>query len=112
MDDIDGVLTRIVTNISESSLSDTEKADIYARINVGLHHLVWPIIVAHIPQYILADVTDHPEKITIDRYLELIESALQNPATPKEIHDEIKGALEEVEALLAKQLPKPPIAAA
>ncbi len=108
MDDIDAILTRIVTKISESPLRDTEKADIYARISAGLHHLVWPIIVSHVPQYILEDVTGNPEKVTINRYLELIEGALQNPATPKEIHDEVKGALEEVEALLNDKLPKPP----
>ena len=105
MDDIEVVLTRILTLISESSLSDAEKADIYVQLTVGMRRLVWPILLTHIPEYLLKDAVDHPERIMVDQYTELIKSALQNPSTPKEMHDEVKSALGEVEALLAARLP-------
>jgi len=100
MDDVEQLLIRILTKISESSRSDGEKADAYVQLNVGMRRLVWPILLTHIPEYLLKDAVDHPERITVDQYTELIKSALQNPATSKEIHDEIMGALVEVEALL------------
>lgn len=105
MDTVDILLQRIFQRVYGSKLPDTEKADIYVQLEVGMRRLVWPILLSHIPKYMLDDAVTHPEKVTMTRYSELIESALQNPATPKEIHDEIKGALEEVEALLAARLP-------
>ncbi len=108
MDDFDVKITHILTLIAESSLSDTEKADIYVQLNVGMRRLVWPILLSHIPQYELDDMIKDPNTMTMERYVTCIQSTLQNPATPKEIHDEILGALGEVEALLVKRLPKPP----
>jgi hypothetical protein len=106
MDDIDTLLTTIINSVTESPLDEEEKADIFARISAGMHHLVWPILLKHMPESELKDVTTHPETMTLSRYADLIESSLRNPATPKEIHDEIYGALEEVEQLLTRALPK------
>lgn len=106
MDDIEAILTRILGSVSASPLSDVEKADIYVQLDVGMRRLVWPILLSHMPQYELDDVTKHPEQMTMERYTTLIQSALQNPATSKEIHDEIVAALGEVEALLTARLPK------
>lgn len=107
MDDVDEILTRITTVVSDSTLKEEEKADIFARISAGMHHLVWPILLKHIPESELKDVTTHPDTMTISRYADLIEASLRNPSTPKEIHDEIVAALQEVETLLLRLLPKP-----
>lgn len=99
MDDIESLLARIVTKITSSSRSDLEKADVLAELSVGMRKLIWPILVSHIPEYLLKEVT-LKEQITVDEYSELIASALSNPATANDIHDELKAALLEVEALV------------
>lgn len=104
MDDIDTLITGIITAVSESKLPETEKADVLAQLTVGMHRLVWPILLSHVPQYLLDDATGSPERFTMDDYVEIIDVALKNPATAKEMHDELKGALTEVSALLTKSL--------
>lgn len=104
MDDIDTLITGIITAVSESKLPETEKADVLAQLTAGMHRLVWPILLSHVPQYLLDDATNNPERFTMDDYVEMIDVALKNPATAKEMHDELKGALEEVSALLNKSL--------
>lgn len=99
MSDIDSILTNIVTTVTKSNRSDSEKADIMAQLTVGMHRLVWPILLSHVPEYLLKEVTNK-DSMTLDDYQELLDSALQNPATAKEIHDELKDALLEVEALV------------
>ncbi len=102
MDDIDEVLTGIVTHVSNSKLSDTEKADVYANLSVGMRRLVWPILLSHMPEYLLKEATEGGRPFTVDDYAELIEAAMQNPATAKEIHEELISALREVDSLVSK----------
>jgi len=104
MDDIDTLLGSIITAVSESKLPETEKADMLAKLTVGMHRLVWPILLSHVPQYLLDDATNHPEQFTMDDYVEMIDVALKNPATAKEMHEELKGALTEVKTLLDQSL--------
>lgn len=106
--DFDDTITRILLTIQVSDLSDTQKADCYAQLDLGLHRLVWPILVSHISENDLKDVVDHPEDLTVKRYSELMSQALDDPATAPEIHAEVMGALTEIESLIATQLPKPP----
>lgn len=102
MDAIDEVLTRIIATVSQSKLPEAEKNDIYARLTVGMHRLVWPILLTHVPQYLLDDAVNNPERFTIEEYAELIDVALKNPATAKEMHEELLAALREVDALITK----------
>lgn len=110
MDDFDNLLTNILTKVARSSLSDEEKADVYAEISVGLHKLVWPILVSHMPEKDLAAAVDNPKDWTMDRYASLIEKALSDPQTPKEIFDELTGALKEIDELVSSHLPQAPAA--
>jgi hypothetical protein len=103
-DDIEEILTKIIASVTESTRSDVEKADLLSSVSLGMHRLVWPILLSHVPQYLLDDATKRPEQFTMDDYLEMIDVALKNPATAKEMHDELKGALEEVQTLLLKSL--------
>lgn len=105
MDDFDKKLTRILTRIQESSLSNTEKADSVAELDLGLHKLVWPILVSHIPENELKDVVSHPETLSVHRYGELMGKALSHPETAKEIHEEVIAALAEIETLTTTQTP-------
>lgn len=104
MDDIDELVTGILATISSSKLPEMEKADILARLTAGMHRLVWPILLSHVPKYLLDEAVNAPEHFTMDDYAEMIDIALKNPSTAKEMHDELKGALEEVAALLQKSL--------
>lgn len=103
MDDFDDRLTGILMRVQASALSDTEKADAYAAIHNGLQSLVWPILVSHIPESELKEVIDHPETLTVTRYGELMGKAVSDPATAREIHDEVIGALTEIEDLFTSQ---------
>lgn len=104
MDTFDNLLTHIITKVGESSLSDEEKADVYAEISVGLHKLVWPILLSHMPEKDLAAAVDNPKDWTMDRYAELISKSLSDPAMPKEIYDELTGALKEIDELVSSKL--------
>lgn len=104
MDDLDTILTRIIDRVTASQLPETEKADIFASITAGMHRLVWPILLSHAPEYLLKEAVDKPEQFTLDDYTEIIESALQNPATAKEMHDELVAALIEVDETVTKAL--------
>lgn len=104
MDDIDTLITGIITSVSESKLPDTEKADVLAQLTAGMHRLVWPILLSHVPQYLLDDATNSPNRFTMGDYVEMIDVALKNPATAQEMHEELKGALAEVKTLLEKSL--------
>lgn len=102
MDDIDQLLNTIITKVTESKLSDEEKADVFAEISVGFRKLVWPILLAHVPGYVM-EYTSKKSSLTVEDYTSLITSSLSNPATGKELHDELKSALEDVNTLLTKR---------
>ena len=104
MDEIDTLLSSIITAVSESKLPEVDKADVLAKLTAGMHHLVWPILLSHVPVYLLDNATNNPEQFTLDDYAEMIDVALKDPATAKEMHEELKGALTEVKTLLEKSL--------
>ena len=103
MDDINDIVNDIITRVTKSEHPDTEKADIMAAVSLGMRKLVWPILLSHVPEYLLREAKEN-EAMTVDEYLEIIESALSNPATAKEMHDELKAALAEVDQLVTKTL--------
>ena len=102
-DDVEELLTRIITKVTSSTLRDREKADVLSQLPVGMRKIVWPILLAHAPEYLFKE-TGRVEQFSMDDYVELINASLSNPATAKEMHDELKAALEEVEQLLIKSL--------
>lgn len=101
MDKFDGLLTQIIERVQNSTLSEEKKADIYAQISIGLRKLVWPILISRIPEQKLADTVSQSQ-LTLDQYSELIESALHDPNTSRELHDSIIEALIEINTLLTK----------
>ena len=104
MDQLDTLLSRIVERVSQSQLSETEKADVFASLSLGMRRLVWPILMAHMPEKDLANAVDNPKDWCMDRYTSLIEKALSDPQTPKEIYDELMGALSEVDQVVTTQI--------
>jgi len=107
MDEFDTLLTKILTRVQESSLSDEEKADVYAEMSVGLRKIVWPILLAHMPEEDLKKTIDAPGDWSMDRYIELINKSLSDPKTPKEIYNELMSALADVDEVVTSHLPAP-----
>ena len=103
MDDVQQILQRIADRVYGSNMSDTAKADCMAAVTVGMRTLVWPILISHVPEYMMREAAD-AKTFTIDAYAEIIDAALSNPATPKEIHDELTAALTEVDGVVTKAL--------
>lgn len=103
MDDIHTLVNGILEKILASSLSDTEKADAMASLSLGMRRLVWPILLTHVPEYLLAELKEK-KNMTMEEYLEIIESAFKNPATARQMHDEVKAALLEVDVLVKRHL--------
>lgn len=106
MDNIEELITRITTSISASSMSEDEKAEALSQLSVGMRRLVWPILLSHVPEYMLEDAVKK-STLTIEEYAEIIETAMSNPATPRQMHDELLGALKEVDTLLSERLKDP-----
>ena len=103
MDSIDTILNAIITKVTGSSLSDEEKADIFAELAVGMRKLVWPILLSHVPGYAL-EYAMKKDQLSMEEYADIITSSLANPGTAKELHDELLSALTEVDDLLKKRL--------
>lgn len=101
MEPFDQHLTHLITRVQLSGLSDEDKAEIYTEINIGLHKLVWSVLVSHIPEEKLSELTTQ-SKLTIDQYSDLIELALKSPGMSKELNTEIMDSLSEIETLLTK----------
>lgn len=99
MDTFDTTLTRILERIQASALPDEKKADVYAQITVGLQKLVWPVLLARMPEDKLRDYVDN-SALTVEKYNELISAALTDPETPEELHSQIMSVLTEIDALL------------
>ena len=96
-------LKAIVTRIEQSKLADSEKAELYNTISEGLQATVWPVLLKYMPQDQVADVTDHPETLSVDRYVQLITDAVKNDAALPEIAKSMDAFLVEVTSLLAKE---------
>ena len=101
MDEIEKLLTTILQRIAKSKLSDGEKADLYTRVEIGMHSLVWPILLSHVPKETLDEIILGNDQLTTGQYVQLIDIALKDPSSMKELHAEIKGALEEVKSLIS-----------
>lgn len=103
MDDIDTILTRIIERVNHAGITETEKADVYAQLAVGMRRLIWPILLVHVPEYLLQEAKEKKE-LTLSEYTDIVDSAMQNPKAGKDMYDELKGALLEVDALVTKRL--------
>lgn len=108
MDHLDILLDRIVERVTQSHLSETEKADVFASLSLGMRRLVWPILLSHIPKETLDDLLNGKEPLPMDRYTQLITQTLKDPETPKEMYNELMDALAEVDELVSSHLPPAP----
>lgn len=96
-------LTQLVTRIERSNLTDPEKEELYAAISEGLHATVLPVLVKYMPPDQVTEVTDHPEILTVDRYIKLVSDAVANTEAMPEIASAMDGLLNHLDGLLSKE---------
>lgn len=96
-------LKAIITKIEQSDLTDQEKEELYTSISEGLHATVLPVLLKYMPQDQVDEVTNHPNTLTVDRYVQLVSDAVKNEAALPEIAGKMDSLLVEVNMLLAKE---------
>lgn len=100
---MDDKLKALITKIEQSDMADEEKEQVYGALSGGMRALVLPILVKYMPQDQVTELTNAPEKITVDRWVQLVETAVQNEQAQKEIPAVLDKLLVEVNSLLAKE---------
>lgn len=100
---LDQRLRQVIGQVENSHLSQKEKEEVYANINVGLHAAVWPVLVAHMPQAQLTKLSADPVSVTPERYAALIRSAVDDPETEGDLDALMQAALSGVERILKEK---------
>ncbi|MBI3559896.1 hypothetical protein HY087_02105 [Candidatus Gottesmanbacteria bacterium] len=95
-------LKPIITRIQASGLSHEVKADLYVTIQEGLRSVALPILVKHMPPDALNDLSQHPENVTPDSYIKLIDDTVKDGTALKELNDALADVLTKVEEKLKK----------
>ena len=96
-------LTQLVTRVERSNLTDAEKEELYGAISEGLHATVLPVLVKFMPPDQVTEVTDHPETLTVDRYVALVSDAVVNKEAMPKIAKAMDGLLSHIDGLLSKE---------
>lgn len=100
---MDDKLRSIITKIEQSDMTDEEKEELYAALSDGMRALVLPILVKYMSQEEVTELANASDKITVDRWVELVEAAVKNEQAQKEIPNALDKLLVEVNSLLAKE---------
>ena len=96
-------LTQLVTRVERSNLTDAEKEELYGAISEVLHATVLPVLVKFMPPDQVTEVTDHPETLTVDRYVALVSDAVVNKEAMPKIAKAMDGLLSHIDGLLSKE---------
>lgn len=92
----------LVTKIETSPLLDSDKEQLYALISRGLQMTVLPVLLKYIDQTKLKDLSNNPDKVTVDAYIELITEAVKDGKALLEINSTMEGLLDEIGEALIK----------
>lgn len=103
VDAMEDKLKGLITKIEQSDLTDQEKEELYTAISEGLHAAVLPVLLRYMPQQEVTDVTNNPDALTVDRYVQLVSDAVKNETALPEIANKMDGLLVEINSLLAKE---------
>lgn len=97
-------LNDIISRIEASSLSDGEKAQLYASISGGLQASVWPVLMKYIPSTDIDTVLAEPDgQKKVELYKTLISQAVDQESTLPEIEETMTKLLDEVDAALKEE---------
>lgn len=96
-------LKTLVERIEKSTLTDVDKEELYTTITEGLRASVLPTLIKHIPDEKIIEVTEKPELLTVDSYVQLISDAVKDGRAVKEVSDVLDRYLLEVERLFTEE---------
>lgn len=95
-------LKNLVARIQASALSHNVKADLYVALQEGLQSIAIPIFLKHLPEGELTDLAAHPEKVTVDTYIDLLSKSVADGNLMTELDIALTDVLTTVEAKLKK----------
>lgn len=95
-------LKNIVARVQASALSHDVKADLYVTIQQGLRSVAMPILLKHMPEGELTDLAAHPEKVSVDAYIDLLAKTVKDGQVLTEIETALTDVLTKVEERLKK----------
>lgn len=97
-------LQALIDRINASTLSDTEKSQLFMAISGGLQASIWPVLIQYVPKEdmdALLDESDGQKKV--ERYSQLIGDAIEKGNALTEIDETMNKLLDEVEAALTEE---------
>lgn len=100
-------LRALVAKIEESKkLSDPVKDKLYETIQMGLQSLVWPILLDYLPSDKVKHYTEHPDELTTEVYIALIQEALsvRDGEALQKLEDATNKLLSDLDAALIKEV--------
>lgn len=95
-------LKKIVARVQASALPHDVKADLYVTIQQGLRSVAMPILLKHMPETELTDLAAHPEKVSVDAYIDLLSKTVKDGQVLMEIETALTDVLTKVEEKLRK----------
>src|SRR3989304_5713133 len=96
-------LTPLVTRIQNSTISDEEKAKLYAMISEALDASVLPVLLKHMPKDQLEDLGNNPGKVTVESYAKLLKDTIQGGETLKEAENAVDQILTDFDTALQEE---------
>ena len=95
-------LKNIVARVQASALPNEVKADLYVAIQEGLRQVAMPILLKHMPEGELTDLAAHPEKVSVDAYIDFLSKTVKDGQVLIEIEAALIDVLAKVEERLKK----------
>ncbi len=97
-------LRSIVTHIENSHLLESEKQHLYATFSASLRSVIWPILVSHMPEERLRELSKNVSQVTIEEYYGLIKTSLTDMTVLTELEDLMLTMLDGAEKVLRDRL--------
>lgn len=100
---MDDKVKALVTRIELSNLPEGEKETIYQEIATSLRSVVWPVIIKYAPKTELQDLAQHPSKVTVETFGDLIEKSITDGQALKEIDELMNKILDKFDTILTEE---------
>jgi len=89
--------------IEVSSLPEKDKHELYEEIATSLRSVIWPVIIKHAPKEELHIMAQHPSKLTLQNFSEVIEKIVQDTKALQEIEELMKKIIEKFHDVLTEE---------
>lgn len=85
-------------------LSPEEKEKLYERIYEQMRKVTEAVLVIHIPEEKLKELTDRPDALNLSSYADLIIATVQNPQTAPGLEAALTGLVEDIAQAITPKL--------